>query len=72
MVLLAMPPNPNANAAVPSAPTQLTAAASSSQITLRWTNNATNADGVKVERKVGSGGVWTQLTTVAATSSAPS
>jgi len=36
---------------------------SSSQITLRWTGNATGEDGYKIERKTGSGS-FTQITTI--------
>jgi len=59
----------NANAAptptVPAAPSALTAtAASSSQITLKWTDNSSDETGFKIERL--SGTVWSQIATVAA------
>jgi Fibronectin type III domain len=52
----------SAAALVPAAPTSLTAtAASSSQINLSWTNNATNADSYTVERSL-DGSTWTVVT----------
>ncbi len=49
------------------APSDLTAtAASSSQINLAWTDNATNETGFKIERKTGAGGTYSQIATVAA------
>jgi transcriptional regulator CtsR len=51
----------------PAAPSNLAAsAASSSQINLSWTDNASNEDGFKIERKTGSGGTWAQVATVGA------
>ncbi|MBP7866306.1 MAG: fibronectin type III domain-containing protein [Acidobacteria bacterium] len=51
----------------PAAPSGLTAtAASSSQINLAWTDNASNETGFKLERKTGSGGAWSQVATPAA------
>src|SRR5262249_39546560 len=55
--------------APPAAPSNLTAAAaSSSQIDLTWTNNASDATGVKVERATDSG--FTQNLTAVATTAA--
>jgi uncharacterized protein len=43
-------------ATVPNAPSSLSAAAvSSSQVNLSWTDNSTNEDGFKIERKTGAG-----------------
>jgi hypothetical protein len=51
----------------PGAPVALTAtAASDSQIDLAWTDNATNETGFNIERKLGSGGTYSQIATVAA------
>jgi FtsP/CotA-like multicopper oxidase with cupredoxin domain len=53
--------------AAPAAPTNLVAAiVSGSQVSLTWTNKATNAASILVERQV-SGGVWATLTTLAPT-----
>ncbi|MFQ5454664.1 MAG: fibronectin type III domain-containing protein [Nitrospirota bacterium] len=47
------------------APTGLNAVASSSyQIDLSWTDNSNNETGFKIERKVGTGGTYSLLTTV--------
>jgi len=55
------PPSP------PPAPSGLTATAvSASQINLTWTDNSDNEDGFRIERKKGSGGIWSQITTVGA------
>ncbi|HEY3322391.1 MAG TPA: PA14 domain-containing protein [Planctomycetota bacterium] len=52
---------------VPAAPSNLAAgAASSSQINLTWTDNATTEAGFKLERKTGSGGTWAQIAAPAA------
>ncbi len=52
---------------VPDAPSGLSAlAVSQSQIDLYWTDNSDNEDGFKIERKTGSGGTWSQITTVSA------
>ncbi len=52
---------------VPAAPSNLTAnAASSNQINLSWTDNATNETGFKIERKTGSGGTYSQIAAVGA------
>src|SRR5207245_2144072 len=49
---------------VPAAPSNLTAtAASTSEIDLAWTNNASNATSVKIERSP-DGTTFTQITTV--------
>jgi hypothetical protein len=51
-------------AALPPAPSGLTAtAASSSRINLSWTDNASNETGFKVERATSSSGPWTQIGT---------
>jgi titin len=56
----------SAEGAVPSAPTGLSAAAaSSSEISLTWTDNSDNEDGFKIERKT-SGGTYSVLATVGA------
>ena len=55
--------------ASPAAPTSLTATATSTtQINLSWTNNATNATGIKLERSTISGGPWSEITSLGATS----
>jgi hypothetical protein len=49
---------------LPNAPSSLAAtAASSSQINLTWADNSTNETGFKLERKTGSGGVYSQIAT---------
>ena len=54
-------------AALPTAPSGLTATAvSSTQIDLSWINNATTVTGFKVERKTGSGGTYTEILTTGA------
>jgi hypothetical protein len=51
----------------PAAPSNLkAAAASSTQINLTWTDNASNETGFKIERKTGSGGTWAQVATAGA------
>src|SRR5205823_6611060 len=51
----------------PAAPSGLKAAAvSGSQINLSWTDNSNNEDGFRIERKKGSGGIWSQIATVGA------
>jgi hypothetical protein len=51
----------------PAAPSGLSAsAASSSQINLSWTDNSSGESGFKIERKTGSGGTYSQITTVSA------
>lgn len=50
----------------PSAPTGLTATpSSSSQINLAWTDTANNESGFRIERKIGAGGTYAEITTVA-------
>ncbi len=52
---------------VPAAPSGLSASVvSASQINLSWQNNATNAQGVLIERQTGTSGTWTQIASVAA------
>ena len=52
---------------VPAAPSGLVASViSSSQINLSWQNNAANAQGVLIEREIGTSGAWTQIASVAA------
>ncbi len=49
----------------PTAPSGLNAvAASQTQINLSWTDNSSNEDGFKIERKTGSGGTYSQIATV--------
>ncbi|HKY06425.1 MAG TPA: NBR1-Ig-like domain-containing protein, partial [Blastocatellia bacterium] len=63
----APPPPPSA----PSAPTSLTATAvSDSGINLAWAGPSTNEDGFRVERKTGSTGVYAQIATLPANSTA--
>jgi hypothetical protein len=51
---------------IPSAPTGLTATAtSSSRIDLRWSDTSTNESGFKIERSTNGGTTWTQVGTVA-------
>ena len=47
--------------ATPAAPTNLTATALPTSVSLSWTNNATNATAYSVERSSGSTGVWTVI-----------
>ncbi len=55
------PPTP------PNAPTSLSATAvSASQINLAWTDNASNEDGFKIERKTGAGGTYAEVGSVGA------
>ena len=50
-------------AGAPAAPSGLSAAAvSGTQVTLSWTNNATNATGIFIERQVGASGSFVPLT----------
>lgn len=50
--------------ALPPAPTNLSATATSStQISLSWTDNANNETGYKVEGKTGATGAWSQIAT---------
>jgi transcriptional regulator CtsR len=52
---------------LPAAPTNLTAfVVSPSQINLSWTDNATNEQGFKIERKTGAGGTYSQIAMVGA------
>jgi len=52
---------------IPAAPTNLQAStASSSQINLSWADNSNSEDGFKIERKTGSSGTWSEITTVGA------
>lgn len=53
-------------AAVPAAPSSLTATSiSTTQINLSWTDNSNTETGFKIERKTGSGGTWSQIHTTA-------
>lgn len=53
------------NAATPSTPSSLSAnASSSSQINLKWTDNAGIESGFKIERKLGASGTYAQIATV--------
>ena len=52
---------------VPIAPSSLTAnAVSTSQINLAWTDNSFNESGFKIERKTGTSGTYSEITTIAA------
>jgi subtilisin family serine protease len=52
---------------VPPAPSGLSASATSfTQIDLNWTDNSSNEYGFKIERKMGSGGTYSQIATVTA------
>ncbi|MSR87505.1 fibronectin type III domain-containing protein [Candidatus Peribacteria bacterium] len=52
---------------LPAAPTGLTATASgATKIVLQWTDNAAYETQYKVERKTGTGGIFSQITTLAA------
>ncbi len=54
-------------AAVPAAPSNLSATAvSTSQINLSWTDNASNETGFKIERRTGTTGTFAQIATVGA------
>ena len=54
-------------AAIPSAPSGLSATAvSSNQINLTWTDNSSSEDGFRIERKTGAGGTYAQIAQVAA------
>ncbi len=54
-------------ATTPTAPSNLAATVvSSSEIDLSWTDNASNEDGFKIERKTGSTGTYTQIGTASA------
>jgi titin len=49
----------------PAAPSGLSATAvSTTQINLSWTDNASNETGFKIERKIGSGGTYSEIATV--------
>ncbi|MDZ7367935.1 MAG: fibronectin type III domain-containing protein [candidate division KSB1 bacterium] len=53
--------------AIPSDPSNLTATAvSSARINLAWTDNSSDEDGFKIERKIGAAGTYKQIATVAA------
>jgi len=53
-----------AHATVPTAPTNLTAAAASTaQVNLSWTDNSNDETSFKIERKTGSGGTYSQIAT---------
>ncbi len=55
----------NTTTTVPLAPTNLSASAvSSSIVSLNWTDNSTNEDGYKIERKI-AGGAYTPIVTLA-------
>ena len=57
----------NANNIFPATPTVLSATAfSGTRIDLAWTDNSSNEDGFRIERKTGAGGTWNQIDTVAA------
>ena len=57
----------NTSSSVPAAPTNLTATAVSfSEIDLTWQDNSNNETGFGIERKTGSGGSYTLITTVGA------
>ena len=57
----------NTSSSVPAAPTNLTATAVSfSEIDLTWQDNSNNETGYSIERKTGSGGSYTLITTVGA------
>lgn len=61
ILLKPVPPTP------PATPTNLTATAiSSSQINLAWSDPASNESGFRVERKLGAGGTYAEIATVAA------
>jgi sugar lactone lactonase YvrE/fibronectin type 3 domain-containing protein len=51
---------------LPAAPTNLAASAVLTQINLTWTDNATDEQGFKLERKTGGGGTYSQIATVGA------
>jgi fibronectin type 3 domain-containing protein len=51
---------------VPAAPTNLTGVATSTQVTLGWTDNSGNETGFRVERRLASASTWDVLTTTAA------
>ena len=56
-------PSPTA----PDAPTNLQAtAASTTQVNISWTDNSTNEDGFKIERKTGLSGVYAEVKTLPA------
>jgi len=57
----------NANNIFPAAPSALTANVfSGTRIDLSWTDNSSNEDGFRIERKIGAGGTWSQIDTAAA------
>ncbi|MCH7962842.1 MAG: phytase [Bacteroidetes bacterium] len=52
---------------IPNSPTNLAATVvSQTQIDLSWTDNSSNEDGFRIERKLGPGGVYTEIATVGA------
>lgn len=54
-------------ASAPNAPSGLSASAvSTSQINISWTDNSSNETGFRIERKTGSGGTYSEVTTVGA------
>jgi len=57
----------NANNIFPATPTVLSATAfSGTRIDLAWTDNSSNEDGFRIERKTGAGGTWSQIDTASA------
>lgn len=59
--------NEASDTTAPAAPSSLTATTStSSEIDLAWTDNSSNEDGFKIERKTGAGGTYAEIDTVGA------
>ena len=57
----------NVNNIFPAVPLDLTAAVfSATRIDLSWTDNSSNEDGFRIERKTGAGGTWAEIATVGA------
>jgi pimeloyl-ACP methyl ester carboxylesterase len=56
------------NATVPISPANLTATSYTSYISLVWSDNSTNENGFKIERKTGAGGSWNLIATVGSNS----
>jgi len=57
----------NAGNIFPVAPTVLSATVvSGTQINLTWTDNSSNEDGFRIERKTGAGGTWAEIATLGA------